>query len=152
KHGNAFFAVVLADQVAQLLARDDVEPDGGLIEEEHLRRVQQAGGDLRAHALTERELAHGHIAAGPETNGFDDGRARPDVARAVEVVDAREHLERVARGPVIPELGALAEYHTDVTGQGRALQPGRQAEHLGATRRREQDARQHLDGRRFPGA
>src|SRR5919205_381366 len=57
EHGNALLSVPLANEVAELLARDDVEPDRRLVEEEHSRFMKQARRHLRAHALTERELA-----------------------------------------------------------------------------------------------
>ena len=62
-----------------------VQPDGRLVEEEHLRPVQQRDGQLAAHPLAERELAHRSVqervqlqlAAQPGQPGRVVGRPAP---------------------------------------------------------------------------
>ena len=54
--------LVEADQqLAEPLLGDEVEADGRLVEEEDLGVVEQARGQLAAHALTERERAHRRV-------------------------------------------------------------------------------------------
>ena len=47
-----------ARNVAHAVLAHDVEADRRLVEEQQLGTVQQRGGELAAHALPERELAH----------------------------------------------------------------------------------------------
>ena len=51
-------AVVLRDEGADAALHGDVEADRRLVEEEHLRVVQQRAGDLALHPLAEAEVAH----------------------------------------------------------------------------------------------
>ena len=51
-------AVVLLEEVADARLGGDIQADGGLIQEQHLGAVEQAGGQLALHALAQREVAH----------------------------------------------------------------------------------------------
>ena len=117
QHRDAPLAVDFAQELAHRRFRDDVEPDRGLVEEDDLRIVEQRGGELAAHPLAERELAHGRLEERPE---------REHVGEAVEVlavpggrhaVDVAKQLERVAQRQVPPELRALAEHDADLRGE-----------------------------------
>src|SRR5262249_43399711 len=129
-----------------------VEPDGRLVQEQHLRRMQEARGDLRAHALSQRELADGDVEERPATKSLDERIPRLLIDGTVEVGHAGEDLKRIAGRKVVPALGSLAEDRTDVPRERAALLPGREAEDTRLARRREEDARQHLDRRRLAGA
>ena len=50
-------AVLLLDELADALLDDQVEADGGLVEVDDLRLVDQGGGQLGAHLLPERHVA-----------------------------------------------------------------------------------------------
>ena len=56
--GRPVACVVLGDERADPLLHRHVEPDRRLVEEEHLRPVQQRADDLDLHPLAERELPH----------------------------------------------------------------------------------------------
>ena len=58
KDGDLLLLVHLQDKVADALLDDDVEADGGLVEEEDLGPVEQGGGDLAAHALAQGQFTH----------------------------------------------------------------------------------------------
>ena len=78
--------VVAADELAHGDLHRDVEPDGRLVEEEHLRPVEQRGGELALHPLAERELAR-RLAA----------RASPSSSSSVELAHRRVELRARAR-------------------------------------------------------
>ena len=54
QHRGAQASVVVLDEGADTLLHRDVEPDRRLVEEEHLRSVQQGGRDLDLHAFAKR--------------------------------------------------------------------------------------------------
>src|SRR6185369_15271710 len=87
KDRHARLRVPLTDEVAELLSRNHVEPDRRLVEEEHLRRVQEACGNLRAHALPERELSNGRLPERAEAEALRERVSRPKVRVLVEIVD-----------------------------------------------------------------
>src|SRR5205809_4157809 len=58
EHGHAALAVRAQQELADPLPRDDVEPDGRLVEKEDLRVVEHRRGQLTADALAEGELTH----------------------------------------------------------------------------------------------
>ena len=51
--------VVVGDEHPDALLHRDVEADRRLVEEEHLRPMEQGADDLRLHALAERQLTDG---------------------------------------------------------------------------------------------
>ena len=57
QHGRAVALVVLGDERADALLHRHVEADRRLVEEQHLRPVQQRAGDLHLHPLAERQVA-----------------------------------------------------------------------------------------------
>ena len=56
--GQALGLRLRVDQVADRRLGGDVEPDGRFVQEQHRGAVQQAGDDLAAHALAERQPVH----------------------------------------------------------------------------------------------
>ena len=58
EHGRAVAAVVLGHERADALLHRHVEPDRRLVEEQHLRPVEERADDLDLHPLPEREVAH----------------------------------------------------------------------------------------------
>jgi hypothetical protein len=121
QHRGAALAVLPAHEVAHGELRGGVEADGGLVEKQDLRPVQQRRGQVAAHALAEAQLAHRGVEQRREVehghqlveHGAVVGRAHP--------VDVAQQLERLHHRQVPPELGALAEHHAD----GRRGPPGR---------------------------
>ena len=113
----------LAHEVADDGLRRDVEPDRRLVEEQEVRGVEQARHELAAHALAERERAHGlrHDRADPER--LDQAVAPLPVHDRVLVVDVAQERERVEGGEVPPELAALPEDRADAVAEGRAGPP-----------------------------
>ena len=58
QHGHALLAVEPPHELAHGELRRRIEADRRLVEEQDRGIVQQGRGELRAHALAERELAH----------------------------------------------------------------------------------------------
>ena len=153
QHGGALLAVHLDEELAHRLLADHVEPDGRLVEEQDRRVVEQRGGELAAHALAERQLAHGRVEQRAEVEPVGEARrgsrrgGRPGTrytwrSRSKLSRSGRSHhsCERwpnttpMRRG----QLGALAARLEPVDA------------HVPAGRH--EDAGEHLDGRRLPGA
>ena len=61
QHGGSEFAIDGAQKVADVVLGHHVEADGGLVEKQQRRIVQQRGGKVAAHALAERKLAHRRV-------------------------------------------------------------------------------------------
>ena len=143
-----------AQELAQPLLGQHVEADGRLVEDHQAGRVQQRGGDLGAHPLAQRELAHRRREELARARG---GRPARRSARARRPADsawmAARIRERLAHRQVPPQLGALAEDHADLARQAPPVG------HRVAARRcvavpagRHQDAGEHLDRGRLAGA
>jgi len=56
--GAAFLLIEFLKELADALLADDIEADGGLIEEHHAGSVQQGGDEFALHALAQAEFAH----------------------------------------------------------------------------------------------
>ena len=138
-----------ADEVADRLLHDHVEADRRLVEEQHLGRVQERGGDLAAHALAERELAHRRAQVFPDPERLDEQVDARTGFRPVQVVDVGEQEHRVQGREVVPELRPLAEDRADASCEGLALAVRVESEHPDGARGGVEDARDELDGGRF---
>jgi hypothetical protein len=152
EHGGAAFLVDPDQELPEALLAEQVEADGRLVEEEDLRLVEHAGGQLAAHPLAEGERADRHVeeVVGLEQVGEVVGAALE--LAVVEAVDGAEHAERLAGGELEPELRPLAEEGADAAGELPALLPGNEAEDGGRAAGGVEDAGEHLDARRLPGA
>ena len=147
QHGHALLAVEPPHEVAHRELRRRIEPDGRLVEEQDRGIVQQGGGELRAHALAERELAHRLVEQRLEPQHGHELVAPAAIARGLDAVDVGQQIEAVDHRQVPPELGALAEHHADARHVAHAVLVRHQAVHLDPAAGRPQDARQDLHGR-----
>jgi 2-polyprenyl-6-methoxyphenol hydroxylase-like FAD-dependent oxidoreductase len=148
--GDPTLAVHRREELAHAGLGDDVEPDRGLVQEEDLRVVQHRRGQLAAHSLSEGQLTNGRVEEGPE---LEQLRERIEVrAPAPErnAVDVAQQLERVTKRQVPPELYSLPEDDTDPASQLNPSARRLEAGDRNPAPARDQDARQHLHGRRFP--
>lgn len=87
--GDLVTAVVVAEEVAHGFLGDDVETDGGLVEEKDAGAVEEGGDELHLHALAEGELADHDVELGADIEEGDEfveggfvlgGREAVDVA------------------------------------------------------------------------
>ena len=138
--------------IAQRRLGRDVQPDGGLVEQQHARPVQQGRGDLAADALAEGELGDRPVQQRADIEGGGQPRQPRLMRRPPDVVDPAQELEAAADGKGVPELRALAEDDADAPRELAALVPGHAARHKGLARAGPEDAGQHLERRRLAGA
>src|SRR6266702_2187556 len=151
EHGDRLTPPQLVQVGPDLAAGLRVEPDGGLVQEQHPWGVEQAARDLQAALHPAREGAH--LAAAPLTE--------PDQVQ--DLVQAGGH--GVARDPVQLGVEAQVLLGGEVVVQGGVLEDQAdapphlglaldhvEAGHAGAPRARPQQRAQHRDGGRLAGA
>jgi hypothetical protein len=114
--------------------------------------VQQRGRDLAPHPLAQRELTHGCVEERLEAEQLDELGQVLAVALGRHAVDVLQEVERVAQRQIPPELRALAEDDADATRELDAVALRIEPRHPDVPRRRDEDAREHLDRRRLPRA
>ena len=123
------------EELADGLLADEVEADGGLVEQQDGRIVEQRRRELAAHPLPERELAHRHVEQRPEVEPLREAAQVGRVALGRHPVDVAEQVEAVAQGEVPPQLRSLTEHHADAPGQLGALPARLEAVHAHRARR-----------------
>ncbi len=149
---GAKFAIDGAQEVADVVFGDDIEADGGLVEKEEWRIVQERSGEVAAHAFAEGKFADWRVQVIADVeNGVEMFHARVEIALR-DVVNAAEKLEGFDYGDVPPELGALAEDDADRFHVLAALAVGNVAVDEDFAAGGNQDAGEHFDGGGFSGA
>ena len=150
---GAALGVEGAQELAQPALADHVEPDGRLVEEEDLRVVQQRRDDVAAHPLAEAELPDRGVEQVVEVEQVEEppevlavpGRARCGRSSAAG------RRSRAAAGPTTGWCAGRRRHRSCRASSIRSrcgLQPGDPE----VARGRHQDAGEHLDRRRLPGA
>ena len=147
---RALLLVQPDEQLAEALLGDEVEPDRRLVEEQDLGIVEQARGQLAAHALAEGEAPHGLVEQVGRVEQLAELADAPLFRGRVESVDRGEHPVRLARRQLQPEQRALAEERADPAGQSATVLPRRDPEHGCLALGRVEDAREDLDRRGLP--
>ncbi len=140
------------EEAPHRLLAHHVEADRRLVEEQHLRAVQQRRRELAAHALTERELAHRRLDERVEVEQLAALREPRCVLGGGNAVDVAQQRERITERQIPPELRALAEHDADPARELQALGHRLVAAHARESAGRIQHAREHLERRRFSGA
>src|SRR5277367_2481846 len=149
QHRGAEFAIDGAQEMADVVFGHHVEANRRLIEEEQRRIMQQRGGQVAAHAFAERKFAHGRVQIIANIqDGVEMLHAGVKIALR-DVVDAPQQLEGFDHGDVPPQLGALAEHHTDRLHILAALAVGNVTIDADFTAGGNQNAGEHLDGGGF---
>lgn len=85
--------------------------------------MQQRGGDLAAHPLSERKLPRRRAEQLAQIQQLGQTREGFSIGGAVDAVDVAQQLEAVGDGHVPPKLRALSEHHTDLLHMRRPLLP-----------------------------
>ena len=144
--------VHVSDGVAHLLLGDDVEADRRFVEEEDLGVVEERGGDVGAHPLSERERADRRLDEGVDLEDVVEERHPLLEVGVGDVVDLLQDREAFVEREVPPELGALTEDDADVEGVPDPFLVGDDAVDDDRPGGRREDPGEHLDGRRLAGA
>ncbi len=127
--GGALLLVEAHEQLAEALLGHQVEPDGRLVEEQDLGVVQQARGELAAHPLAERQVAHRLVEQVGGVEQLAELGDAPLLGRAVEPVDRGEHPVRLARRQLEPQQRPLPEQRADPPGEPPPVLPRHEPEH-----------------------
>jgi hypothetical protein len=149
EHRRAVAPVVLGDERTDPLLHRHVEADRRLVEEEHLRLVQQGGDDPDLHPLAEREIAHRLADEIPDLEQVDQLVAHREIVGAVEPVDRAVQLEGVECRNVPLQLVPVPHHHRHPPEVLALATRGHMAEHARLTARRIEQAREHLQRRRL---
>ena len=152
QHGRVVAAVVLGDERADPLLHRHVEPDRRLVEEEHLRPVQQRADHLDLHPLAEREVPHRLADEVADVEQLDQLVAQRRELGTRDPVDRPVQLERVERGQVPLELVAVAHHERDPAEEVALALRGDVAEHARLAGGRVEQPGEHLQRRRLAGA
>ena len=151
EHRHLLRLVQIPDLRPELVPALGVEAEGRLVEEDDLRRVQEAARDLEPPSHAAGELLHQRVAAIPELEEPQQPLAALEPDLAGHVVEQRVHLHVLPRGQVAVEARILeddAELRPGGVRVRRRIQP---VEPHRAARRPEQ-RRHHLDRGGLPGA
>ena len=137
---------------ADALLHRHVEPDRRLVEEQHLRQVQQRADHFHLHPLAQRQIPHGLTHEILDVEQVDQLVARLEEILAAQAVDRAVELERVERREIPLQLVAIPHHERDLA-QVVLLAPGRDvSEHPPLARRGVEEAGEHLQRRRLAGA
>ena len=82
-------AVVIGQEAAHGRLGIHIQTKGGLIEEEHLRPMQQGRHQFGFHPLAQRQLAHGAVQFLPQLQHLRQFANAPGGLPVVEAVDGR---------------------------------------------------------------
>ena len=145
-------AVVVAQERAQGLLRNDVEADGGLVEKQHPRAVEQRGDELHLHALAEREFADHDVELVADVEQRDQFVERGLPLVAGQAVDVPQEQEGLAGGQVPPQLVLLAEDKGEEAAVGVFALGGIETRDARPAGGGVDEAGQHLECGRFAGA
>ena len=146
QNGDAVLAVILAEELADIFLRDDVEADGGLVEEQHARAVQERGDEFHFHSFAEREFAHHDVEFGADFEKIDELVERGFELVGGDAVDGAKQGKRFDRGEVPPKLIFLAEDQGEEATVGVLAFGGIVTGDAGGAARRVDEAREHLEG------
>ena len=146
----------LVDKAPQTFAHrmfgDDVEPDRRLVQEQDARIVQQRGDQFALHPLAQAQLAHRHVELLTEIEQLDELAEVVSMPIVVGAVDVVEQIEALDQRQVPPQLAPLPEHDPDAPSERDASAHRHKPGDLDVAGRRRQDAGEHLDRRRLPGA
>ncbi len=146
---RAGLAVDLLDELPRALLGDHIQPDCRLVEVEDAGLVNHRCREVTPHPLTEAELSHRRREKWREIEQVGHPVKVSPVAFRVHPVELANQLQRVPKGQVPPELGALAKDEPDLERVLLAVPPRNQPGNLDVAGGRNEDPGKHLDRSRF---
>src|SRR5579872_2486761 len=107
--------------------------------------MQKGRRYLASHALTERELSQRHVEQRSNLHALDEFVEVSRKGFAWHAIDIAEQFEALDYGQIPPQLGPLAEDHSDACDVPDSLVPGYEPIDLASSGRRAQNPRKNLD-------
>src|ERR1700722_17871392 len=152
QHRGAEFAIDGPQEMAVVVLRYNVQPDGGLVEKQQRRIVHARGGQIPTHSFAKCELAPRRVEVIANVqDGVEVLHARVKIALR-DVVDAPQQLEGLDHRDVPPQLRALAKHHADGFHVLAALAVGKVPIDADFAAGGNQNPGEHLDCGGFPRA
>ena len=149
KNGGLVLQVFPFQEIPEGQLADRVQADGGLVQEERPRLMQQGAAELRPHPLAQAQLAQGRPQQIPQVQRLRKLLQPFLVCRIRNPVDILQEAVAVQDGHVPPELHPLAEDHADALHVLLPVFPGDLAAHPRFASVRRQDAGKDFDGGGF---
>ena len=144
-----FLTVYVFDRLADIILYDHVKSDRRLVKKEHLWAVQQRGGNVRPHALTQRKRSY---RAGDKTVKLQH-LVKKSHALLVFVlghlVYLLEHAVGLSERQVPPKLSSLSEHNSDLFNIAFSVFGRVFAVYRTGSGGRSQDPGQHFDNGAF---
>ena len=144
--------VVLTQKIADGFLRNDVEADGGLVEEEHTRAVEQGGDELHLHALAKGELADHDVQFFGDAEEGDEFVEGFFVVGGGQAVDVTQKEEGFLGGQIPPELIFLSHHEGEEAAVGGFAFGGIVSGDGGPAAGWVDEARKHFEGGGLAGA
>ena len=145
-------SVDVLDRLSDVVLDDHVQSDRRLVEKKHLGTVQQRGGDIRPHTLTEGERADRTGDKVVQLKHLVEKRHALFVAVLRHLIDLLEYAVGLPQRQIPPELRSLTEHDADLPDVAFAVTGRVFAVDGAAARGRREDSRQHFDDRALSGA
>src|SRR5436190_1546846 len=143
--------IQILDVRPHLIAALGVESQRRLVEEQDPGGVQEPARDLEAPSHPARERLHEVVPAIPQLEQLEQRLPALPADSARHVVQHTVNVEVLPGGQLAVETGILKDDAESLANFGRILD-GIQTVELERAARRAEHGRQHLDGRRLPGA
>ena len=143
--------LVVLQEGLDVVLGDHVQADGGLVEEQHVGRVQQRGDQLHLHPLAQRQLAdrlREQPAHAEHVGQLVAGALEP---LGLDAIDLLVQAERLGGGQVPPELVLLAHHQGEAAAIGVFAPPGHEAHHPGRAAGGRDHAGEEFQGGGFAG-
>jgi hypothetical protein len=150
-HRRAALLLHVPQELVDRVLGHHVEADRRLVEEQHLRLVQQGGHQLQLHALAQRQVADRpqHQVAHPQhVDEFVPGALE---AGGLDAVDLAVQPEALGGRQVPPQLVPLPHHQREAAAEGVGPLPGHVTEHGGHAPGGRDDAGEEFEERRLAG-
>ena len=152
QHGGALALVVLGEEAADAALHGDVQPQGGLVQEQHSRAVHQRPGDLHLHALAQRQVADRLLDQVLQLQQLDELIPRALVGLRVQVIYRLEQLVGIDGRDIPHQLVALPGHQGDLAQIVVLPLVGQVAEHPGFAAGWVEQTGEHLERGGLAGA
>ncbi len=131
EHRDLALGLIELEEVLHAALGHDVQANRRLVQQQHLRAVQEGGDQLHSHSLAQRQFAH---RLADELPHFEQARQLVEPALEdgrLDPVDFPVQAERFLRRQIPPELVLLAHHQRKAAAKRVVALPGRVAQHAG---------------------